>query len=87
MRLKRKGLKNNAIALGLFLTFFTVTHLIGKYAWDTYIQPPVSAHFRVWFITIGGCLVHTGTALGCFLICLPLYLGIPSWLDKYRIEV
>lgn len=87
LRLKRKGFKNNAIALTLFLAFFIVSHAIGKWAWEKYIHLPVSPTFRTWFITIGVSVGHTATAIFCFLICLPLYLGIPSWLDKYRIEV
>ena len=33
LRLKRKGLRNNAIALVLFAAFFLISHALGKLAW------------------------------------------------------
>jgi hypothetical protein len=39
------------------------------------------------FTIVVGSVVHTLTAIGCLLFFLPVYMGWPSWMNKYVIEV
>ena len=87
LRLKRKGLRNNGIALLLFVAFFIVSHAIGRMLWDYLFEPHFRAEHRQLVIVIGGSLIHTATAIACILFFLPLYRGQSSWLDNYAIEV
>lgn len=87
LRLKRKGLRNNIIALVLLITFFLMSHGIGKLTWELYVIPNYNQRHLWYFIVVGGCITHTLTMAMCFLFLLPMYRGQGSWLDEYAIKV
>lgn len=85
LKLKKLGLGNVQISLVLFLVLFSSEYYLGRQVWSL-IYPGSSLSTRS-FLILFGCFAHTFTALVSLMIYLPAYWGLPSWLDKYRIQV
>lgn len=85
LRISRKGLLNNLMALTLFILLVYSTHTIGSVVWTHIGIPLVEMLGHKWFMVVVGSAVHTVTALSCLCVFLPAYMGRGSWLDKYRV--